>query len=165
MCLGYTEARPYYIEKSPMLLLDRFKRNIRFYYLNYFALTWVLFLATLMISPSSIIAIAILAGAWFYIVKLTANDGFLIGGVLITQKIATGAMSVITVICLIYVLSSIFWYSLSISGFCVLSHGLFRDATMVGDEDEEIEMDGDLEDVPFLNAKTGDEDEHEIEVV
>jgi len=91
--------------------------------------------------------------------KVTANDGILVGGVLITQKVATVAMSIVTVICLIWVLSSIFWYSLTVSGVCIFGHGAFRDATMVGDEDSMVEMDGDLEDVPFLNAKTGEEDE------
>lgn len=132
-------------------------RNLRFYYLNYLALAAVLFAATLMVSPSSIIAIAILAAAWAYVVKLTGGDTFTVGGVLITSRVASAFMSAVTLVCLIWVLSSVFWYSLSLSLFLALAHAAARDATMVGDEDDKVEMDGDLEDVPFLNAQ----EEHE----
>ena len=84
-------------------------------------------------------------------------------------------MGVITVLCLTYVLSSIFWWTLCTSGFCIAGHSLFRDASMhkvrprrikkpkntraesntmlrVQDEADHVEMSGDLEEAPFLNA-------------
>lgn len=41
-----------------------------YFYLNYIFLTFLLFALTLMISPSSLISIAVLGFAWFYVLKV-----------------------------------------------------------------------------------------------
>ena len=163
-CLGIGEQRPYYLETVPTLAIDRLRTNLRHYYLNYTALAAVLFALTLLVSPTSIISLAILAAAWAYALKVTGDEGVLVAGFLVTRKIAGAVMTVVTFFALLYVLSSIFWYSLTISGVCILSHSGLRDSTMVGGVEDGGEMDGDLEDVPFLNAKTGNEAEEEGEV-
>ncbi|GMH65597.1 hypothetical protein TrVE_jg9485 [Triparma verrucosa] len=150
--LGMGEDKPFYVETNVGLNVDRVKHNLTYFYLNYIFLTFLLFALTLMISPSSLISIAILAFAWFYVLKVTADDGYSIGGVVVTQKVATAVMGVITVLCLTYVLSSIFWWTLCTSGFCIAGHSLFRDASMHKDEADHVEMSGDLEEAPFLNA-------------
>lgn len=73
------EERPFYVEKSPTLLVARVKHNLLFFYLNYLLLTAFLFCLTLLISPSAIIGIALLAGAWLYVVRSTASGSMKIG--------------------------------------------------------------------------------------
>jgi hypothetical protein len=73
---GIGEERPFYVEKTPSLLMERLRHNATFFYLNYFALTCLLFCLTLLVSPSAIIGIAILAGAWLWLVK-ASQDGHL----------------------------------------------------------------------------------------
>ena len=140
-------------QTNPTLIADRLKHNATFFYLNYFFLTFLLFVLTLMISPSSLISIAILSFAWFYVMKITA-DGYTVAGVEISQKMATGAMSIVTVLCLVYVLSSIFWWTLCTSGVCIFGHSIFRDASMHKDEEDHVEMSGDLEEAPFLDSQS-----------
>ena len=70
------EDKPFYIETNVGLNVDRVKHNLTYFYLNYIFLTFLLFALTLMISPSSLISIAILAFAWFYVLKVTADDGY-----------------------------------------------------------------------------------------
>ncbi|GMH58076.1 hypothetical protein TrRE_jg2218 [Triparma retinervis] len=153
--LGLGESKPFYLETNPSLIADRLKHNIGYFYLNYVFLTVLLFVLTLMISPSSLISIAILAFAWFYVMKITA-DGYTIFGVQISQRVATGVMSIVTILCLTYVLSSIFWWTLCTSGFCIFGHSIFRDASMHKDEQDHVEMSGDLEEAPFLDSNSGD---------
>jgi uncharacterized membrane protein YukC len=47
----------------------------------------------------------------------------------ISQKTATIGMTVISAIVLIYMLSGIFWWTLSYSGFLVALHAFLRDAS------------------------------------
>ena len=75
---GIGEERPFYVEKSPSLLLARVKHNLTFFYLNYIVLTVILFCLTLLISPSAIIGIALLGAAWMYIIRHTQSSGNLI---------------------------------------------------------------------------------------
>jgi hypothetical protein len=77
---GIGEERPFYVEKSPALLLARVQHNSSFFYLNYMMLTALLFCLTLLISPSAIIGIAILAGLWMYVVRQTSNGPMRIYG-------------------------------------------------------------------------------------
>lgn len=68
---GIGEERPFYIEKVPSLLMERLRHNVAFFYLNYMLLTAVLFVLTLLISPSAIIGIGLLALAWMYVIKMS----------------------------------------------------------------------------------------------
>lgn len=77
---GIGEERAFYVEKSPALLLARVKHNFSFFYLNYMMLTAVLFCLTLLISPSAIIGIGLLAGLWMYVIRSTANGPLVVSG-------------------------------------------------------------------------------------
>ena len=117
--LGLGESKPFYLETNFSLLIDRLSHNLKYFYLNYLFLTVVLFAMTLMISPSSLISIGILSAAWFYVIKITNDDALSIWGVTIKQSVAMGCMGVVTFFCLVYVLSSIFWWTACTSGFCI----------------------------------------------
>jgi len=77
---GIGEERPFYVEKTPSLLVERLRHNVTFFYLNYMLLTAVLFCLTLLISPSAIIGIALLAAAWMYVIKASQSGSLSIGG-------------------------------------------------------------------------------------
>lgn len=76
-------------------------------------------------------------------------------GISIPQKSATIGMAGVSVFVLLYLLSSIFWWTLFSSGFLVGIHGFLRDASMHKDMDDVVAMQGDLhlgEDASFLNS-------------
>ena len=76
-------------------------------------------------------------------------------GITITQKQATIVMSGFSVMVLIWLLAHIFWWTLSTSGFLTGVHCLLRDASMHKDEEDRVEMQGDLsldEEASFLNS-------------
>jgi hypothetical protein len=69
------------------------------------------------------------------------------------------AMSVLSVIVLIWLLNHIFWMTLGTSGFLCGVHCLLRDASMHKDESDRIVMQGDLsldenasDEAQFLNS-------------
>ena len=68
-------------------------------------------------------------------------------------------MGGISILVLFYLLSSIFWWTLFSSGFLILLHAFFRDASMHKDMDDVVKMEGDLhftsstEDSAFLNSR------------
>jgi PRA1 family protein len=66
---GIGEERSFYVEKTPSLLAERLRHNMTFFYLNYMIITGILFCLTLLVSPSAIIGIALLAGAWFWLIR------------------------------------------------------------------------------------------------
>jgi hypothetical protein len=66
---GVGEEKPFYLEKTPALLLTRLKHNFSFFYLNYLMVTVLLFCLTLMIHPTSLIGIGLLAFACIYVVR------------------------------------------------------------------------------------------------
>lgn len=76
-------------------------------------------------------------------------------GITITQKQASLAMSALSVFVLIWLLSHVFWMALATSGFLCGVHMLLRDASMHKDEEDKVEMQGDLsldaEEASFLN--------------
>ena len=76
---GIGEERPFYIEKTPSLLMERLRHNMTFFYLNYMILTGVLFCLTLLVSPSAIIGIGLLAAAWLWLVKASQDGSLRIG--------------------------------------------------------------------------------------
>jgi PRA1 family protein len=77
---GFGEERPFYIEKNPALLMERIRHNLSFFYLNYMLLTAVLFCLMLLTSPLTIIGLAILAGAWTWVIRSTQSGSLVIGG-------------------------------------------------------------------------------------
>jgi len=79
---GIGEERPFYVEKTPSLLADRIRHNFTFFYLNYMLLTAVLFCLTLLISPSAIIGIALLAMAWMWVIRASQSGSLAVGGTL-----------------------------------------------------------------------------------
>jgi PRA1 family protein len=70
---GIGEERPFYIEKTPSLLMERIRHNLTFFYLNYTLLTGLLFCLTLIISPTAIIGMGILAALWFWLIRSSQN--------------------------------------------------------------------------------------------
>lgn len=141
---GIGEERPFYVEKSPALLLARVKHNSSFFYLNYMMLTAILFCLTLLISPSAIIGIGILAALWMYIIRQTSDGPMRVQGISISQTNATIGMSALSVMVLIWLLSGIFWWTLATSGFFVVVHAALRDASMHQDGDDHVDMVGEV---------------------
>lgn len=153
---GFGEERPFYLERSPALLVPRIQHNISFFYLNYMVLTAVLFVLTLVVSPSAIIGIVLLGFAWAAVIKSTQEGSVKVKGVTITQKQASIGMTALSGLFLFYLLSHIFWWTLGTSGIFTGAHAVMRDASMHKDEEDKIEMSGDLsinadEDAAFLN--------------
>lgn len=150
---GIGEERSFYLEKSPPLIAERVKHNISFFYLNYIIMTAVLFVLTVIVSPSALIGMALLGAGWMSVIKATQEGHCEVKGIKVTQKNASIAMSAVSVLVLFYLLSHIFWWTLFTSGFLAGTHGLLRDASMHKDEEDRVEMMGDLgEDAAFLNT-------------
>jgi hypothetical protein len=154
---GLGEEKPFYIEKTPSLIASRVNHNLSFFFMNYILLTAVLFVLTLIISPGAIIGIGLLGLAWAYLLRVTAEGSVQLYGLNISQKQATLAMAVVSAFVLIRVLSHVFWWTLGSSGCIVGLHAFLRDASMHKDEEDKIEMTGDVhldvgEDVSFLNS-------------
>lgn len=93
--------------------------------------------------------------AWMAVIKATAEGSVQVKGITITQKQASIGMGAFTALALIWLLSHIFWWTLSTSGFLTGVHMLLRDASMHKDEEDKVEMSGDLsinEEATFLNG-------------
>lgn len=152
---GIGEERPFYVERTPSLLMERLRHNATFFYLNYMLLTAVLFCLTLLISPGAILGIALLALAWMWVIRASQSGALMVGSFSIPQKTATMGMAGISIFVLLYSLSGVFWWTLFSSGFLVGVHGVLRDASMHKDMDDAVDMQGDLhlgEDASFLNS-------------
>jgi len=152
--LGIGEEKPFYLERSLSLIVPRLSHNLNFFYLNYLIITGILFLLTLLISPSAIIVIGLLALAWMSVIKATLEGSCTVKGFTLSQRQASLAMSVVSLFVFIYLLSNIFWWTLASSGFLVGVHSFLRDASIHKDEEDKIEMIGDMvdgEDTAFLN--------------
>ena len=151
---GIGEEKPFYFESSPSLIVARLRHNMIFFYLNYFVITATLFVLTLLISPSAIFGIGLLAAAWFLLIRSTQNGYLTIKGISISQKNATIAMTVISALVLFRLLSYVFWLSLASSGFLCGLHAFFRDASMHKDESDKVVMTGDMvgEESAFLTS-------------
>jgi hypothetical protein len=70
---GIGEERPFYVERTPSLLVSRLRHNVTFFYLNYMLLTAILFCLTLLISPSAIIGIGLLGLAWVWVIRASQS--------------------------------------------------------------------------------------------
>jgi len=80
----------------------------------------------------------------------------------VQQKHATIAMSIVSVFVLFYLLSNIFWWTLFSSGFLIMGHAVSRDASLHKDQEDQVDMQGDLtlpggpgEDAAFLGGGGG----------
>lgn len=156
---GIGEEKPFYMEKNPSLVVSRIKHNISFFYMNYIMMTAFLFVLTLIISPGAIIGIGLLGLAWASVLRATSEGSTQIYGIKISQKQASIAMSVVSVFVLLNVLSHVFWWTLGSSGCIIGVHAFLRDASMHKDEEDKIEMTGDVhidagEDASFLNPQS-----------
>jgi len=150
---GFGEERPFYVESNMQLFAARVKHNLTFFYLNYALVTAALFLLTLLISPSAIIGIGLLGLAWASVIKATQSGSVTLKGITISQKQASIGMLGLSVMVLFYILKNVFWWTLSTSGICVALHVFFRDASLHKDEEDKVQMSGDLgEDASFLNS-------------
>jgi hypothetical protein len=69
-------------------------------------------------------------------------------------------MTIVSVFVLFYLLQQVFWWTLFSSGFLIIGHALFRDASLHKDAEDKVDMQGDLtltagdhgEDAAFLNS-------------
>jgi len=149
---GIGEERPFFMEREMALLGSRLKHNFSYFYLNYFIMTSILFLLTLFISPGALIGIAVLGVSWGAVIRATASGSMKLGGVEVSQKQASIVMSIISVVVLFYILSHVFWWTLATSGFFTGTHAFLRDASMHKDEEDKVEMSGEVldEDEAFL---------------
>jgi len=151
---GIGEEKPFYFERTPSLIVERFQHNVSFFYLNYLLLTAILFALTLLISPSALIGIAFLAVAWVSVIRVTKDGAFSFQGISVSQKHASLAMTIVSALVLFWLLKSIFWWTLGSSGLLVGAHSFFRDASMHKDEEDKMQMTGDIgpgSEAEFLN--------------
>jgi hypothetical protein len=77
---GIGEERPFYLEKNPSLLIERLRHNITFFYLNYMIVTGILFCLTLLVHPSAIIGMGLLAMAWMWVARASQSGSLSISG-------------------------------------------------------------------------------------
>lgn len=143
---GFGEQKPFFFEKGPQNLVERLRHNVTFFYLNYTIIAAILFFLTL-ITSRAIIGIICLGLAWASFLKATSSGSLSIGRFSISQKRATVVMTGLSGLWLFYLLSHVFWYTVSTSGFLVGLHAFFRDASMHKDEGDKVEMSGELGDV------------------
>ena len=150
--VGLGEDRPFYFEKSPSLVLSRLKHNFQYFYLNYIVIAMILFCLTLLISPTAVIGIGIIIVSWVVTLKATESGSVTIGTVTIPQKPILALLAAGSLFALTYILTNIFWYTLFSSFLCAGGHAFFRDATLHRDDEDKVDMTGDLgEDAQFLN--------------
>jgi len=141
---GIGEEKPFYFERTPSLIVERLQHNVSFFYLNYLLLTAILFALTLLISPSALIGIACLAVGWVSLIRATKDGAFSFQGISLSQKHASLAMTIVSALVLFWLLKNIFWWTLGSSGLLVGAHSFFRDASMHKDEEDKMQMTGDI---------------------
>ena len=78
----------------------------------------------------------------------------------VPQKTATIVIGVVSLLFLMWLLKSIFWWAIGSAGFLVGVHALMRDASMHKDLDDAMAMEGDLnmnygEESAFLGGNHG----------
>jgi len=144
ICFGIGEERPFYVEKTPSLLIARIKHNAQFFFLNYLVLLAVLFGLTLFVTPKVIIEIAVLSVAWVYVIKASQSGQLKIGSFSVSQTQATVVMGGISAVTLIFILSAVFWWALFSSGFLAALHAALRDASMHQDGEDQVAMMGEV---------------------
>lgn len=114
----------------------------------------ILFVLTMITSITTMIGLVILGAAWLYVIRASSEGHLQIASLKIPQKQATIAMATVSALVLFYLLSHIFWWTAGSGGFLVAMHAFFRDASMHQDQEDRVEMHGDLsldENASFLN--------------
>ena len=81
---GIGEERAFYVERSPSLLLARMQHNLSFFYLNYMMVFAILFILTMLTSVKTMVCMALLAGAWLYVVRVSQEGGLTVYGESVT---------------------------------------------------------------------------------
>jgi len=76
---GIGEERPFYMEKNPSLLIERLRHNLSFFYMNYLLFTGVLFTLMCIINPFNLIVMGILAAAWVWLARASADGTLRLG--------------------------------------------------------------------------------------
>lgn len=76
---GFGEERPFYVEKNPSLLVERLRHNVTFFYLNYLLLTGVLFCLSTLLSPTTLVGVAVLAAVWMWMIRASVDGNVVIG--------------------------------------------------------------------------------------
>lgn len=142
---GIGDEKAFYLEKNPALIMSRVKHNLSFFYMNYILLAAILFMLTLVISPGAIIGIGLLGLAWVSVLRAVADGSCTVKMVTISQRQAYIGMAVLSGFVLVNILSHIFWWTLGSSGCIIGAHALLRDASMHKDEEDRIQMTGDVE--------------------
>jgi len=141
---GLGESRPYEFEQNIPLALTRTKDNLKFFYPNYLFLSVVVFLLTLLVSTGALLAIGFLGLAWASVIRPASRGTLQVRGYPISQSRATLAMSVLSIFVLKHLLSKVFWWAFSTSAFFVATHALFRNAAVQMDDEDRVEMYGNL---------------------
>lgn len=158
---GIGEESPFYMEKTPSLIVNRLNHNFQFFYMNYIGVFTILFCLTMITSPSAVIGMGMLGLMWATMLRATADGAVTVYNVTITQKQASIAMTLFSGLLLIRILSHVFWWTVFSGGFICGAHAFLRDASMHKDEEDKIEMTGDVafdagEDASFLNPQSND---------
>jgi len=158
---GIGEERPFYLERSPSLLMARLQHNFAFFYLNYMIVFALLFILTMVFSVKTILGLVFLGLAWLFVIRSSSEGHLKIGPITLSQQNATIGMGAISAMVLFYLLSHIFLWALGSGGFLVGVHGVLRDASLHQDSEDKVEMSGDLtlegENASFLNPVEGEE--------
>jgi len=130
---GIGEDRAYSIALNPAVLCPRLKHNLLFFYLNYILLAAVVFAITLlatMLNPKTLVILAILAAAWFVVIRSTSeNSSTKVVGITITRKTASLIMMIISGIVAFFMVKDIFFITLGSSAGLAVIHAFFRDAS------------------------------------
>ena len=70
---GMGEEKPFFFEKSPGLLIERIRKNLGFFFLNYLVVAFLAFCLSVVTSPMTLIGIAILAVVWLVVFRATQS--------------------------------------------------------------------------------------------
>ena len=133
---GMGQPKPYSLVCNPAILCGRLKDNILYFYLNYFLMAAVIFAITLfatLITPGTIIMLAVLAVVWFLGMRATSEGPLqLLGGkISLTRKTLSTIMMVISAVVIFFVAKSVFLVTLGSSASVAFIHAFFRDASEV----------------------------------
>jgi hypothetical protein len=79
-----------------------------------------------------------------WLVKASESGHLQVGSIQIPQKTAAIAMGAVSVFILMWLLSSIFWWTLFSSGFLIAVHAFLRDASMHKDMEDAMAMEGEF---------------------
>jgi hypothetical protein len=179
---GFGEERPFFVEKNPALRNSRLRHNMTFFSLNYLIQTGILFCLTIIMSPFTVVAVGLLGLLWVWFIRASSTGTLTVGGeslcfaglcvcvsirrsvsnllllvsaIHIPQKTASAGMGVLSVLFLLWLFQSVFWWTLLSGGFLVAIHAFLRDSSATNKKmDDAVPMEGDVhmsEDDSFLN--------------